>query len=380
MTQRQILIDITPLQSEHRVRGVGTYVLNLIRELALLYPDSLEFLASTVNGSGIGTELPHVYKGFRPHKPAQVYWLYNELFLRRSFARIRPALFHATDFNGVLSSPDIPVVTTLYDLTPLEESSQNIGGLSHHLSMWRWRTYFFRKLPRVSHIIAISGHAKSQACDKLGLDPNRITVIPLGVNHHLYTPKAQGQGVFAHHAPYFLYVGGADRNKNLSRLIEAFSLMAHQWPDIELLLAGKWQTETANMIQRDIEDKQLGLRIHLLGFVPSDDLPSLYANALAFVFPSLSEGFGLPIIEAMASGIPVIASDIPVFREVAENASLLVDPKDTERWAQAMVGLLSSPERLKNLGEVGQKRSREFHWRKVAEDTWAVYQKVLQGL
>ena len=373
------MIDITPLQSEHRVRGVGTYVFNLTHELIKLYPDSLEFLASTVERSRIGKELSPIHWGFRPHKPAQVYWLYNELFLRRSLARIKPALFHATDFNGVPTFSDIPVVTTLYDLTPLA-MDQNVHGLSNQLSMWRWKTYFFRKLAHVNHIIAISTHAKSQACDRLGLDPQQITVIPLGVNHRVYTSTAHGRGRYAHRAPYFLYVGSADANKNLHRLIDAFRLIADQWPDIELLLAGKWQTEPMNAMQREIEEKHLTNKVRLLGFVPADDLPSLYANAFAFVFPSLSEGFGLPIIEAMASGIPVIASDIPVFREVAEDASLLVNPADTEAWAQAMASILASNDLATNFRIVGQQRSMRFHWQTVAEETWAVYEKILQKL
>ena len=373
------MIDITPLQSEHRVRGVGTYVFNLTHELIKLYPDSLEFLASTVERSRIGKELSPIHWGFRPHKPAQVYWLYNELFLRRSLARIKPALFHATDFNGVPTFSDIPVVATLHDLTPLYVESAR-GGLSTRLSQWRWHTYYYHKLPHVDHIIAVSERTKTAARDILGLDSKRISVVPLGVNHSQFNPHRKGQGVYSGRAPYFLYVGSADANKNLPRLIDAFRLIPDQWPDIELLLAGKWQTESMNAMQREIEEKNLTNRVRLLGFVPAEDLPSLYANAFAFVFPSLSEGFGLPIIEAMASGIPVIASDIPVFREVAEDASLLVNPADTEAWAQAMASILASNDLATNFRIVGQQRSMRFHWQTVAEETWAVYEKILQKL
>ena len=374
----RILIDVTPLQSEHRMRGVGTYVFNLTYELVKLHPESLEFLASTVERSHIDEMLTPVHWGYRPHKPAQVYWLYNEIFLRKSLSHIQPTLFHATDFNGVPEKSRIPVIATLYDLTSLTVSGGD-RSLSHQLSEWRWHTYFFRKLPQVDHVIAISEHAKTQACETLGMNPAKITVIPLGVNSNRYTAAEKGHGVYANTPPYLLYVGSADANKNLARLIDGFELVANGWKDVQLWLAGKWAPETMNVIQSVISAKHLENQVRMLGFVPTKDLPSLYANALAFVFPSLSEGFGLPIIEAMSSGIPVIASDIPIFREVADDAAVLVDPRDPAAWAKALESLLASQDTRIRLRDVGLKHSKRFHWDKVAQETWGVYEEVLRS-
>ena len=314
--------------------------------------------------------------GFRPHKPAQVYWLYNELFLRSALTRTKPSLFHATDFNGVPTNSRIPVVTTLFDLTPLTLGGDT-QGLSNRLSGWRWKTYYFRKLPYVDHIIAISEHAKSEACKILSIDPGQITVIPLGVDHQRYTPEAKGQGAYTSYPPYFLYVGGSDANKNLRRLIDAFQFIKEQWKDVQLVLAGKWSPGATQEFETVIQEKQLASRVRLLGFVPTADLPSLYANALAFVFPSLSEGFGLPVVEAMAAGLPVIASDIEILREVAGDAAILVNPTDTEAWAHALQSVLSSAQVANHYRLVGLQRAKLFHWHRVAQKTWTVYNQVL---
>lgn len=371
-----VLIDASPLQSEHRYRGVGTYVRELIPQLIALDPERFVFAAARRDLDTLDPNIrDRTVTGRRGHRPAQMYWLYNEWFLRRAVRASRPDAFHATDFNGLIPGSGIPVVTTLYDCTPLKEGLSH-PGLSGRLSDLRWWEYYYHKLPRASHIIAISEYARQDAVRLLGIPEDRITVIPLGVDSHRFQP-GKGAGRFGSEPPYFLFVGGRAPSKNLDRVMEAFSNAAAETGDTYLYIAGPqnsddraWLTETTT---------RLGThrRVRHLGFVDGNDLPSLYANARAFVFPSLEEGFGLPILEAMACGAPVITSNRSVMPEVAGSAAVLIDPTDSSELARALRELHLDAALRADLTRRGLARAQGFSWSRVARQTIAVYDWVL---
>ncbi len=370
-----ILMDATPLQSEHRVRGVGTYVYYLTRELTRLYPEHCTFFVSSRDRTALPPWIAPTTVLYRPHRPAQVYWLYNEWALREALRRTQPSAFHAPDFNGVVSVPDVPTIATLHDLTGWNENVHK-GTLSQRLSAWRWRVYYHEKLPKAAHIIAVSEQVKQEAVQHLDLDGKKISVIPHGVDTETLSPHHRGQGRFAGAPPYLLYMGSAEPHKNVIRLVQAFHMVAGLYPDLHLYLAGVWQEKDQRRIRELAGNFNLVRRIAFLGYVEPSDKPSLLSNALALVFVSLAEGFGLPILEAMASGVPVIASDIAVFQELAGDAALLVDPCQPDAIAEGIKTLVQSQSARSEYLLRGRLRAEQFSWAAVAQETFQIYQEV----
>ncbi len=367
-----ILIDATPLQSEHRLRGVGTYTRELTRALVALAPDRITCLASTVGRQWLPDEVAaHATFGWRAHRPAQAYWLYNEFFLHTALRRGHPRVFHAPDFNGVAIHPDTATVVTLHDVMPLDEPPGQ--GLSARLSQWRWQVYYRHRLPRAHHVITLSEAVRDAAVARLGLPADRVTVVPPGVGAR-FSPAEQGRGRFAVHRPYLLFVGGGAPNKNLDRVLAAVARLDRRQP-WSLVVAGAWRPGRLEAAQAHARVLGLADRVEFLGPVPDADLPGLYANAMMLVFPSLDEGFGLPPLEAMASGVAVVTSHRPPLSTVGQGAALLVDPESVDELARALARLCRNPGWRRELGRRGPAHVRPFSWAQAARDTLAIYDR-----
>ena len=175
--------------------------------------------------------------------------------------------------------------------------------------------------------------------------------------------------------PYILFVGTLEPRKNISRLVEAFDSLGPQYSDYHLVIAGKlgWHYETALAA---IENSPKKERIHRLGYVPSADKPALIAGCDLLVYPSLYEGFGLPALEGMAAGVPVITSNISSLPEVTGNAAILVDPSSVEEIAAAMKTVLSDHIHRERLRKAGREQARRFSWEATARLTYVAYLKL----
>ncbi len=371
-----VLVDVTPLQSDHRLRGVGTYARELTRALLDEAPDRVTCLASVAGRQWLPPDLAaHSVFGLRAHRPAQVYWLYNELFLRAALARFRPEVFHGPDFNGIAFAAGTRTVATLHDLMPLDEPLGR--GWSARASHWRWQVYYRQKLPRVHHVIALSDAVAEAAQIRLGLPPDRVTVIPPGVSSR-FSPGERGRGRFAGRTPYWLFLGAEAPNKNLPRVLAALARLDRTRP-WSLVAAGAWQPGHLAPWRRRAAALGLADRIDWVGPVPDEDLSSLYANALGLVCPSLDEGFGLPAIEAMASGIPAVISNRPPLSAVGGSAAALVDPLSVDELARTLSALLEQPRLRADLGRRGLAQAQSYSWSRAARATLAVYDRVAAG-
>jgi len=238
---------------------------------------------------------------------------------------------------------------------------------------------------QADHIVAISHATRDDLIRHCSVDPAKITVIYPGIDDAAFTPPEAGriQEVRAQYDlpdSYLLYVGTLHPRKNLVRLIRAFGQMLGAWPMEAgepplLVLAGKkgWLYD---QIFNEANTLGLGNRIVFVGYVPQSHLSPLLAGAKAFVFPSLFEGFGFPILEAMACGVPVVTSRASCLPEVAGDAALLVDPYDEAELAHAMMKALTEPALRANLIERGLRRAREFTWERCAAETLAVLERV----
>jgi glycosyltransferase involved in cell wall biosynthesis len=217
---------------------------------------------------------------------------------------------------------------------------------------------------RSDRIIAVSQFTARQAIDVLGVDPGKVRVVHHGV-------RAEG-GTAVAREKVILHVGAMQHRKNIVRLVDAFERVDGDW---QLVLAGSAGYGAAEIAAR-IGASRSRERIRVLGYVSRAELANWYARAMIFAFPSLDEGFGMPVLEAMAAGTPVIASNRAAVPEVAGDAAWLVDAEDTEELAGAMVALTRDPERRAELSRRGLERAAKFTWAEAVEKTWQVYREL----
>ena len=177
-------------------------------------------------------------------------------------------------------------------------------------------------------------------------------------------------------SPYILYVGAINGRKNIARLLDAYAMLAPRHPHVNLVIGGKRQWQTGE-IDTTLQRLNLGQRLHFTGYVDDTDLPALYSAAELFVFPSLYEGFGLPPLEAMACGAAVVTSNTSSLPEVVGDAAVLIDPYDVSALADAMDRLLSDAALRADMQQRGLAQAARFTWKRTAQDTRAVYDRLL---
>ena len=220
---------------------------------------------------------------------------------------------------------------------------------------------------RADLIIAVSEFTKSQVVELLGVEPVRVRVVHHGVRQvGPVVPPAPDRIV--------LSVGAIQKRKNISRLVDAFETLDAGW---KLALAGSFGYG-AEEIRARIRNSPARERICVLGYVSPEVLASWYARAAIFAFPSLDEGFGMPVVEAMAAGIPVLTSNRSALPEVAGDAALLVDPENTGELAQSLRELARNEDLRRDLSARGLARARSFTWEKAVRETWDVYLELLR--
>jgi len=303
---------------------------------------------------------------------------WDQISLPVSLLLHRIDVYHATGLVAPLLTP-CPVVLTLYDLTFLMFPHFHDPISQSYLARW-----VPRSVRRATHLIAISETTKRDAVKYWNLPPSRISVIPLGV-HPRFRPlhdNAAVENVLQQYdlppaKNYILFVGTLEPRKNLVRLVNAYeSLIHNQGCNHQLVLCGRkgWLYDE---IFAAVSRAGLQEKIVFAQNVPDEALPYVYSGSVALIYPSLYEGFGLPVLEAMACGTPVITSNVSSLPEVAGEAALLIDPTDTKQIAQAMERVCSDPELRSVLAERGRTRSLGFSWRNTAEQTMRVYEQVV---
>jgi glycosyltransferase involved in cell wall biosynthesis len=218
---------------------------------------------------------------------------------------------------------------------------------------------------RADAIIAVSAFTKRQVVELLDIEPSRVHVI-----HHGLRPLAYGSEIREN---VVLNVGAIQTRKNIARLVEAFEALDPPW---RLVLAGAFGYG-AGAIRDRIERSPARDRISVLGYISATELASWYARAAIFAFPSLDEGFGMPLLEAMSAGVPIVTSSTSALPEVAGNAALLINPLDTEGLSRALRLLAADRELRQELVRAGQVRVREFSWEKAVRETWTVYRNLI---
>lgn len=230
-------------------------------------------------------------------------------------------------------------------------------------------------------VICISENTKKDFCDYTGMSPERVFVTPLAAADHFSSIKNSEKItpiLKRYHIPttsYLLSLCTLEPRKNLSLLIRCFSKLITEYPnlDFNLVLVGVSGWKNADIFQAAKENPTLQSRIIFTGYVPDEDLSAIYSGATAFVYPSLYEGFGLPPLEAMQCGTPVITSNTSSLPEVVGDAGIMIDPKQEDELCQALLNIIQDSELRANLSQKGIERASQFSWTRCAEETVKVY-------
>lgn len=286
----------------------------------------------------------------------------------------RPAVQRATGPVDVIHATGVaipphsaPLVVTVHDLAYVADPSQFTA---------KGRRFFaqaLRLLRRDADLILCSSQATWGDCVAAGLPQRKLRLVPLGLRPVEVSPGDVTTTLarYGLERPFVLSVGTLEPRKNLPALIEAFSRLAR--PDVDLVLVGAsgWHTEIEPLV------RPLGSRARVLGFLPNADRDALYAGAAVFCYPSLFEGFGLPVLEAMGAGTPVVTSAGTATAEAAGEAGLLIDPRDVGAITEGLERVLGDPRLAAELGRAGRLRAAEFSWARTAELTRSAYQELI---
>jgi len=232
---------------------------------------------------------------------------------------------------------------------------------------------------RATHIIAVSQHTKNDLIKYMKIPESKITVIYNGIDRSIFKPYNVRLRLLD--KPYVLYVGSERPRKNLDSLFEAFAMLKKEFPDLKLLKVGP--VGRYDMYRRASGKKlvRLGITrdVAFIDYVSEQDLVSYYCSAALLAYPSLYEGFGLPPLEAMACGCPVVTSNTSSLPEVVGEAGIMVDPYDVDGLAQAMRRVLTDSKLRDDMVRKGLEQSKKFSWEKAAEQTREVYEKLAAG-
>jgi glycosyltransferase involved in cell wall biosynthesis len=248
-------------------------------------------------------------------------------------------------------------------------------GFSPSFARW-YQCLVPRLARRAARILTVSSFSRDRICELLGVAAEKVVVAPNGVSSQWRPANepdiADVRARLGLRRPYVLYVGSIEPRKNLPRLLAAWEQLGAEKEGVELVLVG-----AQGHVFRETKIAQLPSDVRTIGFLPDGDLRCLFSGAEAFVFPSLYEGFGLPVLEAMACGAPVVCSHAAALREVAGEAAVLVDPLDTESIANGLRQILTDCELRQTLRQRGFCRAAEFSWDTTAQQVWNVLSTAL---
>ncbi|MGB3716346.1 MAG: glycosyltransferase family 1 protein [Candidatus Promineifilaceae bacterium] len=313
--------------------------------------------------------------------------LFSERWLYRIWHRLRlpvPVqlftgdidLFYSPDFVLPPVRDNIPTVLTVHDLSFIHYPETFTPSLRKYLNQ-----VVPRSVRSASHVLADSRTTKEDISNIWHIDEKKITVLYSGVDRAFRPPSDNAQLVNVRkkydlgEEPYIFSVSTIQPRKNYQMLIRAFKDVANDFPHRLVIAGGKgwlYEETLAEVNAQGLTDK-----VRFVGFVDDADLPALYSDATLFVFPSLYEGFGLPILEAMACGVPVVVSNASCMPEVAGEAALVLSPQDQEAWTTAIRDLLDDPSRRAQMVAGGFLRARQFKWKRAAEQLSGLVKQLL---
>lgn len=362
--------------------GSGQYTRQLVYHLNRLVEDlEITLIYPQLPGQEAAEQVPPSVKvhtvPLRPGNLGKV--RFEQTDFPRACRDVGATLAHVPYWGGPLRSP-VPLVVTVHDLTTLLIPEYNRSAAAR-----LYNALVSASARGANHIITDSFASKLDILDHLHIPEERVTAIYLGVDPH-YTAEGGNLMEMAvlrkYDLPdfYILYLGGYELHKNVLNLLHAYTYVAQALgEDYPLILAGK-KPDKVTPVFPDYDDyirrSHLERYVRWIGFVDEEDKPILYRNAETFVFPSCYEGFGLPPLEAMACGTPVVAGDGGSLLEVVGPAGFAIDPDDVRNMAGSIIATVMQPELAAELRQKGLEQAAKFTWEKTATETLLVYDRI----
>lgn len=358
--------------------GIGTYIDNLVRSLAEIDRENHYVLFVDRRGRDLLSDLPDNFHLVLEQAPQ--YSLRELLALSWKLRGLRLDLYHATHYV-LPARVRCPVVVTIHDIIHLLYPEFLPNRLAFFYARWMIR----RSLARGDRVIADSDNTRDDLMRYFETDGGKIETVYPGVAdvYRQRLARERIDDVLTKHSvdrPYLLFVGNPKPHKNLDNVIRAFAEVVRKDAFAGDLVCVGGRDDSQRQVVRHAEQLGVDQRVRLLGHVPESSLPALYQGASLFLHPTLYEGFGLPVVEAMASGVPVITSNGSSLAEVARGHARLVDPLDVSGIAEEILRCLSDEALRTDLIESGRRRAEQFQWRRAAEQTLAVYEAAMASV
>lgn len=375
----KVVLNATPIA--YPLSGVGQYTIQLGKSLETLLENDAIFWFGSVRSNGSPNDFsranPNAFNSFRyevkrhlrkmPGFNAMVYRLRDRQF--QSYIQItKPLLYHETNYVPFHFESG-PTLMTLFDLSFVRHPEW------HPIDRVRfYEKYCLKQLHRATAIFTISEFSKTEIVHMLNISPSKIYVTYPGVQKSSEVKRKTSMNLPER---YILYVGNIEPRKNLSTLLDSYSSLPKTIKNKYALVIGGAKGWITRSFEKKLHYLQKKERIVLAGYVSQDYLPDLYKGASLFVYPSFYEGFGLPVIEAMTYGVPIIASNVASLPEVVGDAGMLFNPYDSHDLKERIVKVLEDPKIGKALSEKGLQRAKRYSWQKCAEETVVVYRKMM---
>ena len=382
----RVAFDLRPaLKKNSRRRGIGKYTLEVAKALLELRDPRLDLLLY-----GCGTDRPDLplahyeYRSlFQLSKPSRLSWLSDRLLLPRQLSKDGAQIFHANDITSIAFRSGMKTVVTVHDVIPLVFWEQMKPSIPWDYSIALREG--FRRVRRADLVVTDSAYSKADIGRHLHVDADKIAVVYPGCDSRFapVEPELARRRIaenFGIDRPFLFYVGGSDFRKNLGCLVDAFVDIRKSGYQGLLVMAGEtfqWDIGEVRRIREKIAARQIEPLVMFPGFVAEDQLVDFYSGCDAFVFPSLYEGFGLPVLEALRCGALVLTTRVSSIPEVAGDAAVYFDPEDPSSLAKSFCELADDPARQAELREKGKARTVQFNWNEAARQLLALYDSLL---
>jgi len=363
-----------------RLSGEGRYAYNLIRAIAEV-DDENEYVVLVDPGRFTGRIVKSGHRFREMPLTIRRFSLQEQLVLPNLLKRESLDLFHSLHHILPLGYNGLMIVTihdTLAARFPWHFS--HFPFLKRLAAFWYFKVFVYLSAMRANGIVVDSKRTADDLCQYLNISRQKIVVCRLGVENH-FAPIKDTKYVrekYSLRAPFILYLGNFRPYKNLERLFQAFAQFVESSTDqrYQLIIGGNDVEFYKRRLRQQVDKLHLEEKVIFLGYVDEDDMPALLSCAELFVFPSLYEGFGLPPLEAMACGTPVLVSNTTPLPEIVGDAGLLVDPYDVNAISAALQRALTDTNLRKRLARKGLERSQQFSWTQTARKMLAVYEQI----
>ena len=351
--------------------GLGVYSIKLIQELDWLRRDFCVYTSAPEAFPALGASLLPAPAATRPGRGARGHLA--RLLWQQSFLRVKARASHLrlllnTVPEGILRS-GTPQITVVHDLLPLAFPAE------YPRQQYYFR-YFVPRILRSSRLVVTDSQFTRRAViDRYGLSPGHVRVVYPGHNPDVYQANGSSPQSGSSDDQYVLYVGNLLPHKNVLGLLDAVAILRRRRP-VRLVIRGEGRPTYVRAVRARVEMLGMERVVSFLGYTTEKTMRDLYSRAACLVLPSLGEGFGLPVLEAMACGVPVLASNVSSLPEVVGDAGVLVDPQDVDAIAREMARLWQDEALRRELAARGIERARSFSWERTASQTLSVYTRL----